>query len=854
MESILFGEDPTTVDTVILIKNSALNFRSIESYYVKPLEELGINRKRLSAVSLHYSSDNKIKAKEAKIYINYLLENIPETITTLVVADSNYFKYITNKQKVTNCRGYIYKCVVPKYTHLDVILSVNYNAVFHNENQEKDLKLSISTIASHLGIDDHTVLGQNIIKKRMYPSSYEEIQTHLNNLLLKPVITCDIETYSLRFEKAGIGSIGFAWSTKEGSAFLVKNDPDIKALIKDFLLNYKGQLIWHNLLFDDKILIYNLFMEHASDWEGLEKGLAVAEKHDDSMVVAYLATNNAVENKLGLKELAYEYLGDWGVDVNDITQLTDEELLKYNLEDCVATFYVWEKYYPIMVKESQLDFYNNIAKPSLKVSLKMMLTGLPINMDKIDSVEKQIASISLKNKNFLKHNKTIKHANFLINKKDWQKANEKLKKKIRPLSEFNSVFNPNSNQQLQVLLYDVMKLPVLDTTKNKAPSTSAKVIKRVYNHPSAEKYLPILDSIIGISETDIILNTFLSAFKQYAFVRKTPNPEFNNTVWLNGNLKTTGTKSGRLSSSEPNLQNIPSGSAYGPLIKSCIVAPKGWVICGADYSSLEDRINALLTQDPNKIKVYSEGYDGHCLRAYSYYSEMMPDIDPTSVDSINSIADKYPKLRSRSKNPTFALTYMGTAYTLVKNLGFSEEEAKKIESNYHKLYEVSDLFSERCILKAANKGFLELAFGLRIRTPILAKTDMTQKMISSEAKAEGRTVNNAAGQSYGLLMNRAIIAFNKAIEKDSMYNDVLLLNTIHDAVYLLVKEDPKIIQWVNTYLIKEMRWNDLDPIRSDVIPMEAELDIGYSWDNQKTLKNEASLEEITQFMEELKNE
>ena len=103
-----------------------------------------------------------------------------------------------------------------------------------------------------------------------------------------------------------------------------------------------------------------------------------------------------------------------------------------------------------------------------------------------------------------------------------------------------------------------------------------------------------------------------------------------------------------------NLQNLPSGSKWGEAVKECFVAPEGWLFCFADFASLEDRINALLTQDPNKIKVYSDGFDGHCLRAYAYYKDQMPDINPKSVGSINSIAEKYPKLRSRSKNPTFA--------------------------------------------------------------------------------------------------------------------------------------------------------------------------------------------------------
>jgi DNA polymerase-1 len=105
--------------------------------------------------------------------------------------------------------------------------------------------------------------------------------------------------------------------------------------------------------------------------------------------------------------------------------------------------------------------------------------------------------------------------------------------------------------------------------------------------------------------------------------------------YLFGNFNLGGTVSGRLSSSDPNLQTIPSGNEgektkkgrYGKLIKSCFVAPPGHVLIGLDFASLEDKISALTTKDRNKLKVYTDGFDGHSLRAQSYFGEDMPDIE-----------------------------------------------------------------------------------------------------------------------------------------------------------------------------------------------------------------------------------
>ena len=110
------------------------------------------------------------------------------------------------------------------------------------------------------------------------------------------------------------------------------------------------------------------------------------------------------------------------------------------------------------------------------------------------------------------------------------------------------------------------------------------------------------------------------------------------------------------------MQNIPAGSAYAKMIKEMFQAPKNWLFCGADFNALEDRISALTTKDPNKLKVYIDGYDSHSIRAFSYFGDQMPDIENT-VESINTIPDKYNKLRSESKGPTFLLTLILASFT-----------------------------------------------------------------------------------------------------------------------------------------------------------------------------------------------
>jgi len=282
----------------------------------------------------------------------------------------------------------------------------------------------------------------------------------------------------------------------------------------------------------------------------------------------------------------------------------------------------------------------------------------------------------------------------------------------------------------------------------------------------------------------------------------------------------------------------------GKLIKSCITAPEGWLFAGADFSALEERIGAILSKDPNRIKVYTDGYDGHSLRAQTYFADQMPDIDPTSVDSINSIQDKYPELRRKSKGPTFALQYMGTAYTLHKRTGFSMDQAIKIEKAFHELYKVSGKFNEKNKQFMEQHGYVECAFGLKLRTPIISQCILGNSKTPHEADKEARSANNAITQSWGMLLNRAMNATNVRIEEAGYSTDILPCNMIHDAGYFLVRDIPEYIKFLNDVLIEEMEWNDDDAIRSIDVPMKASLEIGKSWDKLTQLHNNATVEEI----------
>lgn len=342
----------------------------------------------------------------------------------------------------------------------------------------------------------------------------------------------------------------------------------------------------------------------------------------------------------------------------------------------------------------------------------------------------------------------------------------------------------------------------------------------------------VLKHLVELAEVDIILTTFMSAFLEKTILKP------DGVYYLHGNFNLGGTKSGRLSSSDINLQNLPStGSAYAKHVKRCFKAAKGWIMGGADFSSLEDKISALTTKDPNKLKVYTDGYDGHCLRAYAYFGHKMLGIVPT-VESINSIEQKYPDERQESKAPTFALTYQGTFKTLMNNCGFPKDIAKSIEAHYHNLYAVSDEWIQDKMMLASKNGYTTVAFGLRLRTPILAQTILGKRSTPYEAAAEGRTMGNAQGQSYGMLNNRAAIEFHARLMASEFKYDVKPISHIHDAQYFLFRDNARVIEWVNKNLVECMEWQDMPEIEHPTVKLGGGLELYYpTWKDKVSLPN-----------------
>lgn len=241
----------------------------------------------------------------------------------------------------------------------------------------------------------------------------------------------------------------------------------------------------------------------------------------------------------------------------------------------------------------------------------------------------------------------------------------------------------------------------------------------------------------------------------------------------------------------------------------------------------------------------TDGYDGHSLRALAYFKEDMPDINPDSVESINSIQEKYDELRSKSKAPTFALTYQGTKKTLMTNCGFSSLMAQQIYDRYQEMYQVSIKWVDDQLEEATKTGYVTVAFGHRVRTPLLKQVIRGTSKTPYEAEAEGRSAGNAMGQSWCMLTNRASNEFMGKVRSSKHRLIIRLCAHIHDAMYFLIKDDLEAVHYTNDNLVEAVEWQDDPAIYHPQVKLGGKLGIFHpTWEREIEIPNKISPEQI----------
>lgn len=869
MRHICFTEGMATYPISILIKPSYLRKSLLTQHYVKPLIGRGIPQENYIAWDLALNDAGKSPKGFARAYLETLLKAVEQVGSKyLLVADGDYFKALTNETKTSTQYGYVKDCVMKGYEHLKVVLIPNYGGLIYNPKIQDQIDLGLDAIVAAYNEQD-TTIGNNVLQTVHYiddldsPTYLKDVKEALKQLLREPELGIDIEGFSLDFWKAGIATISF--SKDQHTAVVINvdykpypnnepvdnyygeqiNNEPAKKLLRNFFNKYRGKTIYHNIGYDAKVMVYELYMERTlGNRTGMLRGNEqLCSNFDDTQIITYLATNSCVGNQLGLKHNAHEFTGNYAMDDDDIKNIRRiplPKLMEYNAVDTCATMYLRNKYEPVMIADEQEHVYHTIMKPSVKVIMDMELTGLPISMARTREVNAQLIKIQSDFHDELKAMPIMEDFRLYLRQLESDSKHETWKTKTAPIEEFDYVqFNPNSGRQLQILFYDFLGFPIVDKTKKGAGSTDSAALSNLKARATNPIHLDIFRCIMGMAEVSGLISTFMAAFLN----RSIQHPD--GWYYIHGSFRLGGTVSGRLSSANPNLQNTPSsGNRYSALVKSCVQAPPGYLLAGVDFESLEDKISALTTKDKNKLKVYTQGFDGHSFRAYGYWPEKFPDL-VMSPESINSIKVNHEDVRQDSKEPTFLLTYGGTWHGLMKNLGWTADYAKKIENAFHTMYSESIEWVQGHIKKACEVGYVTVAFGLRLRTPLLHQVIYDRNNMPFAAQSESRTAGNALGQSYGMLNNRAAIEFREKVLMSEHLLNIHPLIHVHDSQYFMVPDDLPVVKWLNDNLIPCLSWQELPEIQHDTVKLSGSLEIHYpDWSHAIKIPNNATSSEI----------
>lgn len=313
-------------------------------------------------------------------------------------------------------------------------------------------------------------------------------------------------------------------------------------------------------------------------------------------------------------------------------------------------------------------------------------------------------------------------------------------------------FNPNSPRQVAEVLFDRLGLPVIERTKT-GPSTSARVLSELAVHH------PLPGKLIEYRELQKLLSTYIDRLPEAI------NPE---TGRIHTSFHQTSTATGRLSSSDPNLQNIPIRTEIGERIRRAFVAPEGSLLIGADYSQIELRLLAHLSGDPALIEAFREGKDLHRMTASRIFA--VPEEGVTG------------KLRDAAKRINFGIIYGISPFGLARELGIPRGEAKDYIDRFFAAYPKAKDYIDELIARATERGYAETILGRRRPLPHLKSNNVPRRNFDKR-----NAVNTPIQGSAADLIKLAMLKLDRLIEGGALKAKMLL--QIHDELIFEAAEE-----------------------------------------------------------------
>ncbi|MDP0331782.1 DNA polymerase I [Glaesserella parasuis] len=528
------------------------------------------------------------------------------------------------------------------------------------------------------------------------------------------------------------------------------NKADCLAQLKPILENPNIRKVGQNIKYDLTIFARN----------GIElQGVAF-----DTMLQSYTLDStgrhnmdNLAERYLGHQTIPFEELAGKGKHQLTFDQIELDKATEYAGEDAEITMKLHQLLWSELQKTPELvKLFEQIEMPLVSVLSRVERNGVLIDPAKL-------LAHSVEIEQRLKELETLVH----------QEAGE--------------VFNLASTKQLQEILFNKLGLPILKKTPKGAPSTNEEVLEEL---AQMGHQVPVL----------LMEHRGLSKLKS-TYTDKLPQMINAQTGRVHTSYHQAVTATGRLSSSDPNLQNIPIRNEQGRRIRQAFIARDGYVILAADYSQIELRIMAHLANDANMIKAFAEGKDIHRSTAAEIFG--------VPLEAVTS------EQRRSAKAINFGLIYGMSEFGLANQLGISRTDAKKYMELYFQRYPAVQQFMLDIREKAAEKGYVETLFGRRLYLPEINSSNQMRR------KAAERVAINAPMQGTAAdIIKVAMIGIDQAVRN---CEDIAMIMQVHDELVFEVKAD-RVEHY--TQLIKA----EMEKAIELKVPLIAEVGVGSNWD------------------------
>ena len=493
-------------------------------------------------------------------------------------------------------------------------------------------------------------------------------------------------------------------------------------------------------------------------------GIALAGIAHDTLLESYVLEahrrhdlGSLAERWLGRATLAYETLTGKGAGQISFAQVPIESAAHYAAEDAEVALHLHQTLWPKLCAEPRLaQLYQEIELPVAQVLQRMERHGVLVDCALLAKQGEELAG---------KIAELERHAHALAGR----------------------AFNLGSPKQLGELLFDQLKLPIVKKTAGGAPSTDEEVLEKLaldYPLPRA-----VLDwrSLAKLKST---------------YVDKLPRMVNADTGRVHTSYAQAVAVTGRLASSDPNLQNIPIRTAEGRRIREAFIAPPAWSIVSADYSQIELRIMAHLSDDAALLAAFNEGRDVHRATAAEVFG--------CSLEAVSAEQRRYAKVIN------FGLIYGMTAFGLAQNLGIARDAAKSWIDRYFQRYPGVARYMDETRERAKRDGYVETVFGRRLWLPEINSPNGPRR-----AGAERAAINAPMQGTAADLIKLAMVAVQQTIDREQRQARLIL--QVHDELVLEVPPDE--LDWARVAIPACMAG-----VATMKVPLLAELGIGANWD------------------------